>query len=81
MPAIQLVQLDAAIEDAFARDPDFMAALGHDDWPAVAEQVHQRIGRTLVPLPISVDELRWGGYFVIDESTREVVGSCAFTRR
>jgi RimJ/RimL family protein N-acetyltransferase len=28
--------------------------------------------------PVSVNELQWGGYFVVDEGTREVVGSCAF---
>jgi RimJ/RimL family protein N-acetyltransferase len=25
-----------------------------------------------------VDELHWDGYFVVDQETREVVGSCAF---
>ena len=25
-----------------------------------------------------MDELQWGGYFVVDAGTREVVGSCAF---
>ena len=54
------------------------AALVHDNWPRVAELVHQVIGRTLSHAPISVDELQWGGYFVIDEGTREVVGSCAY---
>ena len=78
MPAVQLIRLDPAIEHAFASDPEFMDALVHDRWPEVAELVHRAIGRTLVPAPVSVNELRWGGYFVIDEATREVVGSCAF---
>ncbi len=78
MRSIQLIQLDDAIENGFARDPEFMGALVDDNWPKVAELVHGVIGRTLIPDPVSINELRWGGYFVIDEASREVVGSCAF---
>ena len=35
-------------------------------------------GRTLAAIPVSVDKLKWDGYFVVDTDTREVVGSCAF---
>ena len=78
MGSIQLVRLDPAIEQAVASDKEFMDALAHDDWARVAELVHGRVGRTLVPVPVSVNELQWGGYFVVDDETREVIGSCAF---
>ena len=81
MADIQLVRLDAAVEDALANHPEYMDALVHDDWTRVADLVHQLVGRTLVPTPVSVDELQWGGYFVVDASTREVVGSCAYKAR
>ena len=78
MSNIQLVRLDPVIEHALAGDKDFMDALAHDNWARVAELVHGRVGRTLVPVPVSVNELQWGGYFVVDEETCEVIGSCAF---
>ena len=78
MGNIQLVRLDSAIEKAFAKDDEFMNALAQDNWPRVAELVHQRVGRILIPVPVSVNELQWGGYFMVEEHTREVVGSCAF---
>lgn len=78
MGNIQLVRLAPAIERAFTSDEEFMEALAHDNWTRVAELVHERVGRTLVPVPASVNELQWGGYFVVDGDTREVIGSCAF---
>ena len=78
MKNVQLVRLDPALEDTFANDPEFMQALVNDRWSRVAELVHGRIGLTLRVEPVSVDTLQWGGYFVIDDQTREVVGSCAF---
>ena len=78
MSNIQLVKLDPAIEEAFAKDAEFMEALTQDNWARVAELVHKRVGRVLVPIPVSLDELQWGGYFVVDEGTRDVIGSCAF---
>ena len=50
----------------------------NDKWDLIGDLVHQRIGRILDAAPVSVDELEWGGYFVVDTDTREVVGSCAF---
>ena len=44
----------------------------------MADLIHRVVGRTLTALPVSVDELHWSGYFAVDESTREVIGSCAF---
>ena len=78
MANIQLVRLDPGIERALTDHPEYMEALIQDDWPRVADLVHRLIGRTLVATPVSIDELQWGGYFVVDEHTREVVGSCAF---
>ena len=78
MKHVQLVRLDHAIEKAIANHPEYMEALVQDNWARVAELVHRLVGRTLVAVPVSVDELQWGGYFVVDEGTRAVVGSCAF---
>jgi len=66
MGNIQLIRLEPAIEQAFASE-EFMDALAHDNWARVAELVHERVGRTLVPVPVSVNELQWGGYSVVDE--------------
>jgi ribosomal-protein-alanine N-acetyltransferase len=78
MADILLVRLAPAVEQALSNHPDYIPALVHDNWPRVAELVHLATGRTLIHTPISVDDLRWGGYFVIDAATREVVGSCAY---
>ena len=75
---VQLVRLDPAIEESVANDPAYMEALVEDNWVQVADLVHQVVGRTLTAIPVSVDELKWDGYFVLDTDTREVVGSCAF---
>ena len=55
-----------------------MDAMVEDNWGRVAALVHQLVGRTLTATPVSVDTLEWSGYFVVDQDTREVVGSCAF---
>jgi len=78
MKNVQLVRLDPEIEEAIANHPEYMEALTQDNWAHVADLVHRVVGRTLVAVPASVDELQWSGYFVVDEGTREVVGSCAF---
>lgn len=75
---IQLVRLAPSIEETLAKHPEYLPALMQDNWPRVAQLVHELIGRTLSHVPISVDELQWGGYFVVDQATREVVGSCAY---
>ena len=78
MKKVQLVRLDPAIEKAIANHPEYLDAMVHDNWARVADLVHRLVGRSLVTVPVSVDELQWGGYLVVDEGTREVVGSCAF---
>ena len=78
MRSVQLVRLDPATENKLEKDPAYMEALAQDDWPEVAKVVHRLVGRTLTVLPVSVDELHWDGYLVVDEDSREVVGSCAF---
>ena len=78
MKHVQLVTLDSSIEAAIARDPTYVAAMRQDNWPGMAEVVQSMIGPTLRVDPVSVDELRWGGYFAVDGKTREVIGSCAF---
>ena len=78
MRTVQLVRLEPAIEKSIGHDPEYMNALAQENWARAADLVHGVVGRTLVSAPVSVDELRWGGYFAVDEDTREVVGSCAF---
>lgn len=78
MKPIQLVRLDPAVEQSLIDNPAYIDAMIADDWGRVAELVHQLVGRTLTATPVSVDTLEWGGYFVVDAETREVVGSCAF---
>src|ERR671912_2067454 len=78
MRTVQLVRLEQAIEESIGNHPEYMEALAQENWARVADLVHGLVGRTLVSAPVSVNELRWGGYFVVDEATREVVGSCAF---
>ena len=78
MKDVQLIRLDAAIEESLANDPAYMDAMVGDDWSQVAALVHQLVGRKLTAVPVSVDALEWDGYFVVDTVTREVVGSCAF---
>ncbi len=76
--AVQLIRLDPAIEEELANDEEHNEAIVREDWSSMAAAVQRVIGRTLAAAPISIDELRFEGYFVVDEDTREVVGSCAF---
>lgn len=78
MKTIQLVRLDPAIEQAVHEDPGFFEAMIEEDWPKLAGVVQKHVGRTLITEPVSVDELAWGGYFVVEPATREVLGTCAF---
>ena len=78
MKEVQLLKLDPAIEESLAGNPAYFAAMAEDDWSQVARLVHEAVGRTLNVTPVSVDELAWDGYVVVDADTREVVGSCAF---
>lgn len=78
MKNVQLVRLDPAIEESLANDPAYMDAMINDDWPRVAAIVQKLVGRKLTTEPVSIDKLEWGGYFVVDTATREVIGSCAF---
>jgi RimJ/RimL family protein N-acetyltransferase len=78
MTNIQLIRLDSDLERALATDVTYMKALAQGEWAQVADVVHRVIGRTLIADPVSIDELQWGGYFVVDEGTREMIGSCGF---
>ncbi len=78
MKDVQLVRLDAAIHESVINDSRYMEAMIHDNWPLLATLVHEVVGQKLTTAPLSVDTLDWEGYFVIDSTTREVVGSCAF---
>ncbi|QDT68212.1 hypothetical protein MalM25_11300 [Planctomycetes bacterium MalM25] len=78
MKTIQLVRLDPAIEQAVHEDPGFFEAMVEEDWPKLAGVVQRHVGHTLTAEPVSIDELAWGGYFVVQAETREVLGTCAF---
>ncbi|MEZ5323442.1 MAG: GNAT family N-acetyltransferase [Verrucomicrobiales bacterium] len=78
MRTVQLVRLDPVIEETLMKDSTYIEAMAREDWMHVAEHVHRLVGRTLAVQPVSVDKLEWCGYFVVDQETREVVGSCAF---
>ena len=78
MKDIQLVRLEPAIEESLTNDPAYINAIVNENWAQVADIVHQLVGRTLTARPECVDKLYWGGYFVADTDTREIVGSCAF---
>ncbi len=78
MKDVQLVRLDPSIEESLVSDPAYLEAMMSDDWSQVASLVHQLIGRKLTAIPVSVNSLDWGGYFVVDTITRDVVGSCGF---
>lgn len=78
MKDVQLVRLDPSVDASLAADPAYMDAMVSGDWSRVADVVHRRVGRELKAVPVSIDELGWGGYFVVDAATRVVVGSCAF---
>lgn len=78
MPTIQLVRLDPSIEQAVHEDPAFFESMVEEDWPKLAGVVQKHVGRTLTAEPVSVDALAWGGYYVIEPTTRDVLGTCAF---
>jgi GNAT superfamily N-acetyltransferase len=78
MRTVQLVRLDPTIEESLMKDPAYFEAMARDDWAQVAERVHRLVGLTLAVAPVSVDKLEWSGYFVVDQETRKIVGSCAF---
>jgi len=78
MPAIQLVRLDPTIEQAVHSDPAFFESMVEEDWSKLAAVVQKHVGRTLTAEPVSVDALAWDGYFVVEPTTREVLGTCAF---
>jgi RimJ/RimL family protein N-acetyltransferase len=78
MRNVQLVKPERSVEKALADDREYKEAMAEGDWGRLADAVHRVVGRTMSPAPADMDQHPWGGYLVVDESTREVVGSCAF---
>ena len=78
MPHLQLIVPPRALDDALSSDPEYNEAMSSEDWPRLAAAIQRVLGQT--PLAATPDSPRdpWGGYFAVDEATREVVGSCAF---
>lgn len=78
MRKVRLVRLEPDVERAIADDGEYREALALGDWAKVAEVVRRVVGGTLAEVPAGAEEPHWSGYVVVDEDTREVVGSCAF---
>lgn len=78
MKDVQLVRLDPAIEESLASNSAYIDAMINDNWSQVGDLVHELVGRKLTATPVSINQLEWSGYFVVDTDTRDVVGSCAF---
>ncbi len=78
MDEIQLVTLDPKYDGTLHNNPDYFSAMMEENWAKVADIVLQTVGSHLAETPRSVDELQWGGYFVVDSTTREFVGSCCY---
>ncbi|MEM6688176.1 MAG: GNAT family N-acetyltransferase [Planctomycetota bacterium] len=78
MNIIELIRLDSSLEDSLHQNPEFIDSMMTENWSRVAELVHAVTGRTLQAAPVGVDQLEWGGYYVVDKATNHVVGSCAF---
>jgi GNAT superfamily N-acetyltransferase len=79
MPPIELVTTDPSVDEALGQDPEYRDAMSQGDWPRLASAIQRVVGRTIPrnvsPVPRNDP---WGGYFVVDVTTRELVGSCAF---
>jgi len=78
MKKIELVRLDPKIDETLAKDPAYIEAMVEGDWSKVAALVQQLLGRTVPDTPVSDDILEWGGYYVVDADTLDIVGSCGF---
>ncbi len=78
MKRVQLLRLQRAIEESLSNDANYLDAMVDANWSRVATIVHELVGRPLTAVPVSVDEIGWEGYFVLDADTRVIVGSCAF---
>ena len=78
MPNVRLIVPPRAVDDAISSDPEYREAMSSGDWPRLASAIQRVLAR--MPFTASPDSPRdpWGGYFVVDEDTHEVVGSCAF---
>ena len=79
MRRLRLIRLAPADEKALADDSDYQAAMAEGDWPRLASAVRRVVGSTAEKaLAIETAHPRWGGYLAIDDTTNELVGSCAF---
>lgn len=77
-PAVELIKLGPALEDAIMNDPEYREALRQGTWARAAERVHAVVGRTVPTSAETIEGPTWDWYFVGDEVTRDLVGSCAF---
>ena len=79
MRHLRLVRLEPAYEQNLAQDSEYMAAMAENDWGLLARVMQRVIGEG-AKSGRSVESARpeWGGYLAIDDTTNEVIGSCAF---
>lgn len=78
MPNLRLIVPPRAVEDALENDPEYKAAGSSEDWPRLASAIQRVLAGTSLTATSDSPRDPWGGYFAVDEDTREVVGSCAF---
>ena len=79
MPPIELVITDPSVDEALSHDAEYLDAMSQDDWPRLASAIQRVVGRTIPRQAASAPSGDpWRGYFAVDVTTRELVGSCAF---
>ena len=79
MPSIELITTVPSMDHALSEDPEYQEAMSREDWPRLANVIQRIVGRTIPPgIPSTVTSDPWRGYFAVDPTTRELIGSCAF---
>jgi RimJ/RimL family protein N-acetyltransferase len=75
---IRLLPIDSDLQQTFHSPAAFeqQYACTYDDVVTIMDNVITQLQVLYAQAP---RESRWGGYFAVDEDTRKVVGTCAFT--
>jgi len=79
MRHLRLARLEPSHEQRLALDSDYQVAMAEDDWNLLAK-VMQRVVGDDVRSSSTIESAHpdWGGYLALDDSTSELIGSCAF---
>lgn len=78
MKSIKLVRINDALNESLKRDPTHFEALYQCRLGSVADLAVEVVEQTLANVPDSGAESTWGGYLAIDDSSKLVIGTCAF---